>query len=70
MKKNLPQSVQQYFAKEGAKGGRKRAKLLTAEQRKQIATKAGKARSKRLTAEQRKQIAQKAAAKRWGRGAK
>ena len=70
MKQKLPKEVREFFVQEGAKGGKKRAQRLTAEQRKQIARKAASVRAKRLTSKQRKQIAQKAAAARWVRRTK
>lgn len=40
----LPKQVSEFFKKSGAQGGRRRAKALTSEQRKEIAKKAAKAR--------------------------
>ena len=53
-----------------SKGGRARAKSMTAEERRESASKAGKARLKTLTAEQRKEIARKAIAARWAKRTK
>ena len=39
-----PQELKDYFAKEGRKGGNKRAKRMTPEQRKEVARTAAKAR--------------------------
>ena len=44
MKKKLPKEVREWFVEQGAKGGKKRARRLTAEQRKQIAKKAAEKR--------------------------
>ena len=55
----------------GLKGGKARAKALTAEQRTDIATKAGvvggTARAKKMTQAQRSDSARKAALARWGK---
>lgn len=51
----------------GSKGGKARAKSLTASERSNIARKAGKARLEALTPAERKQIASNAAKKRWGK---
>ena len=37
---NLPKEIREYFVEQGAKGGKKRARRLTAEQRKTIAKRA------------------------------
>jgi hypothetical protein len=44
MKKKLPDEIREFFVKEGARGGKKRAKRLTAAQRKEIAKKAAQKR--------------------------
>ncbi len=55
--------ISEYFAKigkrGGLKGGKARLKLLTPEQRKEIASRGGRARAGKLTDEQRKEIARK-----------
>jgi len=72
MKKKLPNEIQEWFAQQGSKGGKKRAERLTAQRRKEIARKAAAMRTKRLSAAQREEIARKAgkaaAAKRWQKG--
>ena len=48
-----------------SKGGKARAKVLSSEERIEIASKAGKARLTKLKPEQRRQIAKRAASARW-----
>jgi hypothetical protein len=54
----------------GAKGGRARARALTAEQRQQIARRAAAARSKSLSPKERQQLARRAALARWSPAAR
>jgi hypothetical protein len=49
----------------GAKGGRARAKALSARRRRQIASNAGAARARALSSSKRKEIARRAAVVRW-----
>lgn len=44
----IPDEARAYFSKLGKKGGKNRAKKLTAEQRKEIARKGGLARGKKV----------------------
>jgi hypothetical protein len=48
-----------------SKGGKARARSMTAEERRESASKAGKARLKKISPERRKEIARKAIAARW-----
>jgi len=66
MKRKNPAAVA--LGKLGAKkGGKARARLLTEDERREIASKGGKARLKKMTPQQRSESARKAAAARWAK---
>ena len=60
----LPPKIAEFFRKQGSKGGKKAAKLLTDEQRRERATQASKKATESMTAEQRSARAKKAVAAR------
>jgi hypothetical protein len=59
--------VKDYLASLGRKGGAARAKVLTARERKRIASAGGKASAANLTAEQRSAKARRAVLARWAK---
>jgi hypothetical protein len=60
----LPPKVAEFFRKKGSEGGKKAAKLLTDEQRRERAKKASTRATESMTAEQRRDRALKAVAAR------